>query len=561
MHTAIALSTPEAVSRSWSRDAVIYEVYVRSFADSDGDGIGDLPGVVSRLDYLSGLGVDAVWLTPFYRSPMADGGYDVADYRDVDPSFGTLADFDRLVTEAHARGLRVIIDVVPNHCSIAHPWFQAALAAGPGSPERARFHFRTGDAPPNNWQSVFRGPAWTQLPDGEWYLHLFASEQPDFNWDHPDVRAEFAGVLRFWLDRGVDGIRIDVAHGMVKASGLPDAVERGPVMLVGDETPFFDQDGVHDIYRQWRSILDSYQPERIAVAEAWLPNLSRTARYVRPDELHQAFNFEFLGADWSGPRYREVIDSSLDVMGSVGAPTTWVMSNHDVVRHASRLAAGVGGIAGGAGTAGDPAAKADPAVGLRRARAAVLLMLALPGSVYLYQGEELGLPEVFDLPAGARQDPIFARTGGAELGRDGCRVPLPWSGTQPPYGFGPEGTVPWLPQPEAWERLSVAAQEREPASTLSLYTQALRLRRSLAALGAGDLRWISQPDDDLLVFLRPCVDDGPAVLCALNQATVAREVPGVAGTPLLTSTPLIGNLLPPDGAAWWGVPQLTGEIS
>ena len=314
--------------RSWSRDAVIYQLYVRSFADSDGDGTGDLLGVTSRLDYLTDLGVDALWLTPFYRSPMADGGYDVADYRDVDPRFGTLADFDKLLMEAHARGLRVIIDVVPNHCSDQHVWFQAALTAAPGSPERQRFHFRlgrgeAGERPPNDWQSIFRGPAWTRLPDGDWYLHLFAPEQPDLNWDHPEVRAEFANVLRFWLDRGVDGIRIDVAHGLVKAPGLPDVGHQGTTLLVGDETPFFDQDGVHEIYREWRSILDSYEPERIAVAEAWLPNVYRTARYVRPDELHQAFNFEFLGAPWSAGAYRRVVDSSLEVMGSVGAPTTW----------------------------------------------------------------------------------------------------------------------------------------------------------------------------------------------------------------------------------------------
>ena len=573
MHAAVPFPAPLITERetSWSRHAVIYEVYVRSFADSDGDGEGDLRGVTSRLDYLVDLGVDAVWLTPFYSSPMADGGYDVADYRNVDPSFGTLADFDELVAQAHLRDLRVIIDVVPNHCSSAHPWFQAALAAGPGSPERARFHFRAGDRlgiappgqlgpetessaqdrPPNNWQSIFRGPAWTRLPDGDWYLHMFAPEQPDLNWDSPEVRAEFADILRFWLDRGVDGIRIDVAHGLVKAAGLPDAATPGSGLLVGQQMPYFDQDGVHEIYREWRSIIDSYTPERIAVAEAWLPNLERSARYARPGELHQAFNFEFLGAAWSGPTYRDVIDASLRVMGSVGAPTTWVMSNHDVVRHASRLAAGVGGVAGGAGAAGTTAASADPALGLRRARAVALLMLALPGSVYLYQGEELGLPEVFDLPAEARQDPIFARTAGAELGRDGCRVPLPWSGSIPPYGFGTHGS--WLPQPDSWGRLSVAAQRDDAGSTLSLYTAALRLRRDLPALDAGELRWRSDPSDDVLVFERPARDGGSAVICAVNQGTAPAAV--LAGTPILVSSPLTGDsLLPPNTAAWWIAP-------
>jgi len=545
---------------SWSRDAVIYQVYVRSFADSDGDGTGDLLGVTSRLDYLTELGVDALWLTPFYRSPMADGGYDVADYRDVDPRFGTLADFDKLLVEAHARGLRVIIDVVPNHCSDQHVWFQAALTAPPGSPERQRFHFRpgrgeAGELPPNDWQSIFRGSAWTRLPDGDWYLHLFAPEQPDLNWDQPEVRTDFADVLRFWLDRGVDGIRIDVAHGLVKAPGLPDVGHPGTTLLVGDETPFFDQDGVHEIYREWRSILDSYVPERIAVAEAWLPNLFRTARYVRPDELHQAFNFEFLGTPWSAGDYRRVIDSSLEVIGSVGAPTTWVMSNHDVVRHASRLAAGVGGAAGGVGAAGGAAAQADPALGLRRARAAILLMLPLPGSVYLYQGEELGLPEVFDLPGEARQDPVFVRSKGTELGRDGCRVPLPWSGSQPPYGFGPEGSVPWLPQPTSWAESSVAAQSGVASSTLTLYRDALRLRRELGALGDGELRWLSKPADDVLVFERPGRAAGdPGVLCAVNLGSVAVPVTAAAGAPLIASGPLTSDgLLPPDTAAWWAI--------
>ena len=538
-----------APSRSWSRDAVIYQIYVRSFADSDGDGVGDLPGIVSRLDHLVWLGVDALWLTPFYPSPMADGGYDVADYFDVDPVLGTLADFDKLLGEAHARGLKVIIDLVPNHCSSAHPWFQAALSAGPGSPERARFHFRPGRSggPPNNWQSVFRGPAWTQVPDGEWYLHLFAPEQPDFNWDHPEVRAYFTDVLRFWLDRGVDGIRIDVAHGMVKAAGLPDAAVPGPDMLAAEETPFFDQDGVHEIFRAWRSILDSYQPERIAVAEAWLPNAHRTARYVRPDELHQAFNFELLGTPWSAPAFRRVIEESLDVMGEVGAPATWVMGNHDVVRQATRLGTGAGGTAGGVRGLSELLG-VDRAVGLRRARAAALLMLALPGSVYLYQGEELGLPEVLDLPASARQDPIFARTNGAELGRDGCRVPLPWSGTEPPFGFGPDGSRPWLPQPAEWRELTVEAQRDDPSSTLVLYRTALRLRRELRALGDGELRWRSAPDDEVLVFERPDPHGGPSVVCVVNQGAVPQRLDG---EPLVVSGPLTAaGELPPDTAAW-----------
>ncbi len=535
-----------AVAVSWSRNAVIYEIYVRSFADSDGDGIGDLAGVTSRLDYLAELGVDALWLTPFYVSPMADGGYDVADYRAVDPSFGTLSDFDELVAQAHRRGLRVVIDVVPNHVSSAHPWFREAIRAGPGSPERLRFHMRKGveagegrDEPPNDWQSVFHGPAWSRLSDGDWYLHLFAPEQPDLNWDHPDVRAEFADVLRFWLDRGVDGIRIDVAHGLVKAPGLPD-VGRTTALLDGRPTPFFDQDGVHDIYREWRSILDGYSPERIAVAEAWVANAARAARYVRPDELHQAFNFDFLGTPWSAPAYRRAIDESLTAMGSVGAPATWVLSNHDVVRHATRLAVGRGGTAGGA-SATDAVWAAGAATGLRRARAAALLVLALPGSTYLYQGEELGLPEVFDLPPAARRDPIFARSNGTELGRDGCRVPLPWQGVSPPYGFGPPGTHPWLPQPPSWTALSVEAQHDDPHSTLNLYRTALRLRRSLPP--GAPLRWLSAPDDEVLVFTRG------ELTCAVNLSADPVDVP--TGTPVVLSEHLVDGQLPADTAGWW----------
>jgi alpha-glucosidase len=540
---------------SWSRDAVIYQIYVRSFADSDGDGMGDLRGATQRLDHLVELGVDAIWLTPFYPSPMADGGYDVADFRDVDPVFGSLADFDALLAAAHDRGLKVIIDIVPNHVSSVHPWFRAAVDNGPGSPERKRFHVvEGGEKPPNDWQSVFHGPAWTRLDDGGWYLHLFAPQQPDLNWDHPDVRAEFAQVLRFWLDRGVDGIRIDVAHGLVKAPGLPD-VGRSSALLDGAPTPFFDQDGVHEIYREWRSILDTYRPERIAAAEAWVASADRAARYVRPDELHQAFNFDFLGTSWSASEYRRVIDESLRAMGSVGAPATWVMSNHDVVRHASRLAAGRGGTAGGASATDATGALAHRELGLRRARAATLLLLALPGSVYLYQGEELGLPEVFDLPAAARQDPIFARTNGAELGRDGCRVPLPWSGSEAPYGFGPPGSTPWLPQPPAWEALSVAAQRDDPQSTLTLYRTALKLRRSAAQLGDGELRWWSAPDESVLVFERPGRDE--AIVCAVNLGEGAAVAP--TGELLVASEALVDGKLPPDAAGWWRIDgQATG---
>ncbi|MEV4102766.1 alpha-amylase family glycosyl hydrolase [Nonomuraea sp. NPDC049649] len=483
----------------WWQDAAIYQVYVRSFADGNGDGVGDLIGVRERLPYLAGLGVDAIWLTPFYTSPMADFGYDVADYRDVDPLFGTLGDAKALIDEAHGHGLRVIVDIVPNHTSDQHPWFQEALRGK----NRDRYIFRD---KPNDWESIFGGPAWTQTDDGQWYLHLFDSSQPDLNWEHPEVRAEFESILRFWLDLGVDGFRIDVAHGMVKPPGLPDIGHSGQTRLIGnDVVPYFDNDGVHEIHRSWRRILDSYPGERIGVAEAWAPTPERLALYVRPDELHQAFNFHYLFAPWEARALREVIDTSLATAGSVGAPTTWVLSNHDVKRHVTRYGS------------------------LARARAAALLTLALPGSAYIYQGDELGLPEVLDLPEEVLRDPQRLRD--PDSGRDGCRVPLPWTRH---LGCWRE---PWLPIPAAWGELSVEAQQGVPGSTLELYREALRLRRSFE----GDLVWHDSPEGTLVLSRGD-------LLCTVNLtgSPVAFDVEGE----LLLASGTPGS---PDSAAWWKV--------
>ncbi|MFF8829170.1 alpha-amylase family glycosyl hydrolase [Streptomyces sp. NPDC015131] len=532
-------------SRGWWCDAVIYQIYVRSFADSDGDGVGDLRGARERLPHLARLGVDAVWLTPFYASPQADGGYDVADYRAVDPLFGDLADADDLVRTAHELGLRVIVDIVPNHTSDRHPWFREALA-GTG---RERYHFRPGRGPdgalpPNDWESVFGGPAWTRTPGGAWYLHLFAPEQPDLNWENDEVRAEFDSVMRFWLDLGVDGFRIDVAHGMVKAAGMPDIGHGEQARLIGSQRlPFFDQDGVHEIHRAWRRLLDGYGGERIAVAEAWAPSAERLALYVRPDELHQAFNFAFLNCPWDAASLRRVVDDSLRATASVGAPTTWVLSNHDVVRHTTRYGGG--------------------ATGLRRARAAALLMLALPGSAYVYQGEELGLPEVADLPDEVRQDPAFLRGDGQDGLRDGCRVPLPWTVDGPSYGFGPGGS--WLPQPASWRDLSVEAQTGDPGSTLELYRAALALRRAHPALGAGDaVEWLPAPEG-VLAFRRRAPREGAApgagdLVCTVNLTggPVVLRAPGdrvlLASVPDAASPPAVrgaaeGTRVPPPARA------------
>ncbi|MFF8531137.1 glycoside hydrolase family 13 protein [Streptomyces sp. NPDC015532] len=540
-----------AAHRDWWRDAVIYQVYPRSFADSNGDGMGDLEGVRSRLPYLRDLGVDAVWLSPFYASPQADAGYDVADYRAVDPMFGNLLDADALIRDAHGLGLRIIVDLVPNHSSDQHEWFKRALREGPGSSLRDRYHFRpgkgeNGELPPNDWESIFGGPAWTRVtePDGtagEWYLHLFAPEQPDFNWEHPAVGDEFRSILRFWLDMGVDGFRIDVAHGMVKAEGLPDLGDSDQLKLLGnDVTPFFDQDGVHDIYRQWRTILDEYSGERIFVAEAWTPTVERTANYVRPDELHQAFNFQYLGSHWDAAELRAVIDRTLDAMRPVGAPSTWVLSNHDVTRHATRFA-NEAGLGTQIRTAG------DRELGLRRARAASLLMLALPGSAYVYQGEELGLPDVVDLPDEVRQDPAYFRGAGQDGFRDGCRVPIPWTRAGSSYGFGDGGS--WLPQPAEWAELSIEAQTGVAGSTLELYRDALAVRRERADLGAGDgVTWLTAPEG-VLAFRR-----GDFV-CTANTGNKVVTVPAY-GRVLVSSGEVTLSKdgqaqLPADTTVWW----------
>jgi alpha-glucosidase len=518
----------------WWRDAVVYQVYIRSFSDADGDGVGDLEGIRSRLGYLELLGVDALWITPFYPSPMADHGYDVADPRDVDPVFGDLAAFDALVADAHRHGLRITVDLVPNHTSSAHEWFRAAVASPPGSPERARYHFRPGrgtgaEGAPNNWRSVFGGPAWHRVPDGEWYLHLFAPEQPDLNWTNPEVWADLEKTLRFWLDRGVDGFRIDVAHGMSKPDGLPDddeAASRG-VAAATDGDPRFDHDDVHDVHRMIRAVLDHY-PGAMAVGECWVRDDQRFARYVRPDELHLGFNFRLAQAAFDAGQVRAAIEHSLAAVAGVGATPTWTLSNHDVPRPVTRYGGG--------------------AVGLARARAMALVQLALPGVVYLYNGEELGLPDV-DLPDEALQDPVWERSGHTERGRDGCRVPVPWEDGPPGFGFT-TGT-PWLPMPAEWSALTTAAQLGDAGSTLSLHRRALELRRGHPGLRGGAnarsavaaVEWFGAPPG-CLAFRR----SGSTLVCALNTSDSAVPLP--PGDVLLASGPLAAGLLPPDTAAW-----------
>ncbi|PSL39219.1 alpha-glucosidase [Labedella gwakjiensis] len=511
MTDALLTETRSTTDAAWWRQAAVYQIYPRSFADANGDGIGDVPGIVSRVDYLADLGIDAVWLSPFYPSALADGGYDVADYRNVDPRLGTLEDFDRMVEALHGRGIRVVVDIVPNHTSNLHAWFQEALAAGRGSAARERYIFRegtgeNGEQPPTDWESVFGGPAWERVADGQWYFHNFATEQPDLNWDHPEVREDFLTTLRFWSDRGVDGFRIDVAHMLTKdlTEPLPSRAELDLIPQDGKH-PILDRDDVHEVYAEWRRVFNEYDPPRTAVAEAWVSTPERRAKYASAEGLGQAFNFDLLVADFDATQFRTIIADNLAQSEASGSSTTWVLSNHDVTRHATRY--GLPALDGRPvkqGTewvaAGGPAEGNDREQGLRRARAATLLLLGLPGSAYLYQGEELGLQEVAEITPEQRQDPAFFRGGEFDgLGRDGCRVPLPWTASGSSFGFGTGDAH--LPQPAWFADFAVDVEAGDPTSTLSLYREALRVRHVLQS--DESLEWIETGRPDVLRFARP----------------------------------------------------------
>ncbi|MBJ8346762.1 glycoside hydrolase family 13 protein [Antrihabitans sp. YC2-6] len=525
-------NAPAAVKASahWWQKSVFYQVYPRSFADSNGDGIGDLEGIREKLGYLELLGVDAIWLCPVMRSPMADGGYDVSDPRDIDPMFGGVEALDGLVTEAHARRMRVIMDVVPNHTSDQHVWFQEALTAAPGSPARGRYIFREGRGadgaePPNNWPSIFGGPAWTRItePDGtpgQWYLHIFATEQPDLNWDNPEVFDDLAATLRFWLDRGVDGFRIDVAHGMAKPAELPDmSLANNRLLANNDDDLRFNNAGVHEIHRRIRKVLEEY-PDAVAVGEVWVDDNERFGEYVRPDELHLAFNFRLAEVEFAAEAVREAVENSMSAVATVGGTPTWTLSNHDVAREVTRY---------GGGT-----------VGVDRARAMALVELSLPGVTFIYNGSELGLPNVDDLPDSALQDPVWERSGRTERGRDGCRVPLPWEGRQPPFAF--TTGQPWLPIPPAWKSLTVEAQIEDYNSTFSLFRKALELRAIRPEFSGNDIDWYGSPKG-CLVFRRT-----GGLICALNTTNAAIPLP--PGEVLLATQPIEGRQLAANAAAW-----------
>ena len=536
------VTVPSAPVREWWRHAVMYQVYVRSFADGNGDGTGDIAGLRTRLPYLERLGVDALWVNPWYRSPLLDGGYDVADYREINEQFGTTSEAEEFIAEAHRYGIRVLVDLVPNHTSWDHEWFREALAAAPGSSARERYHFLDGRGddgaqPPNDWQSVFGGPAWTRVPDGQWYLHLFDESQPDVNWDHPDVVAEFEAVMRFWLDRGAAGFRIDVAHALVKAPGYPDAgIGHNDGKGRVEPLPYLDRDEIHPIVRRWRRLLDDYG-DRMMVAEAWV-EADRRPLYLRPDEYHQAFDFDLLSAPWDAVEFRAIISESVRSARAVGSSPTWVLSNHDVVRHATRYGL-PRDVEPGLWLLDGPHDLLDAERGARRARAAALVTFSLPGSAYVYQGDELGLPEAWNLPVEALQDPIWHDSGHTVKGRDGCRVPIPWEPAGASLGFGDDGA--WLPQPDGFAALSAATQDGHDESTLNLYRSALRLRRQLLVDEVGfelvDLR------GEVLAFRR-----GDRFMCVANMGD--DEVPLPAGTVVLASGPLVEGHLPVDTAVW-----------
>jgi alpha-glucosidase len=532
----------------WWRTAVVYQIYPRSFADSNADGIGDLPGVTSRLDYLARLGVDAIWLSPFYPSPLADGGYDVSDYRDVDPRLGTLADFEHLTQTAHELGIHVIVDIVPNHTRDEHPWFQEALRSAPGSPARDRYIFRdgtgpSGDLPPADWVSHFGGSAWDQVEDGQWYCHLFAKEQPDLNWANPEVRGYFLDTLRFWADLGVDGFRVDVAHSLAKDLTEPlrsqSSLDRD-LPLDGSD-PLYDREEVHTIYQEWRAVFDEYDPPRMAVGETWHPTNERTYLYARPTELGQVFDFSLLKSHWDAQEYRTTIQRAIARHALAGGGLTWVLSSHDVPRHASRLVLPPGADADTWLLSNGTEPALDDELGRRRACAATLMMLALPGSPYLYQGEELGLPEVADLPTDVLQDPVFERTGRTLKGRDGCRVPLPWTKDGASFGFGDNGA--WLPQPTGFGELSAQAQDGVTGSTLEMYRSALRLRREHPDLRTPDFDWLPTPPD-ILAFRR-----GAKFRCVVNLSSEPHQL-DAGDEVLLASGPVDQATLPPNHTVW-----------
>jgi len=505
----------------WWERSVIYQVYPRSFQDSDGDGVGDLAGIERRLDYLVTLGVDAIWLSPIFPSPMADFGYDVADYCGVDPLFGDLAGFDHLLAAAHARGLKLLLDFVPNHSSDRHPWFVESRSSR-ASPKRDWYIWRDpapNGGPPNNWTSDMGGPAWEYDPaPGQYYLHAFLKEQPDLNWRNPEVRAAMTDVLRFWLDRGVDGFRIDVLWHIVKAEGLPDNPpnpdyraelgEKHKVLQLNSA----NQPEVHEMAAAFRALADSYG-ERLLVGEIVLPVETLMDYYGRgAPGVHLPSNFQLIEAPWDAAALAALIAAYEAALPPGGWPN-WVIGSHDYPRIAARL-------------------------GEAQARIAAMLLLTLRGTPTLYQGDELGIGDV-TIPPDRVRDPQDLRQPGLGLGRDRSRTPMPWVSS----AFAGFSTVePWLPLNEDWRARNVAAQEGDPRSMLALYRSLLALRRSSEALAIGDFALVPA-DRDVLAYERRHREE--RLLVALNLSSERRTLRLPTGAELLVST---RDMRPPDGS-------------
>lgn len=548
------LISDESTQQWWS-DAVVYQIYPRSFSDANGDGVGDLNGILSKIDYLDDLGVDAIWLSPFYPSPLKDGGYDVADYRDVDSVIGTIQEFDKLVSAAHKRNIKIIIDIVPNHTSNQHPWFKEALNSEPGSAARNRYVFRKGKGkdfgtPPTNWLSNFGGSAWQPCGDGWYYLHLFSKEQPDLNWDNPEVREEFLSILKFWSDKGVDGFRIDVSHALAKDLKDPLRDRLHPEIEVPEATdgsdPLWDRNEVHEIYRGWRKVFNQYNPPRFAVGETWSPFSDRVFQYARKDELGSVFDFSLLKTAWGREQYREVINRTYASARSVESAPTWVLSNHDVPRVASRLGLPEGIRVEDWVTSNGTNPQIDEVSAAKRARSAAMMILFLPGTAFLYQGEELGLPEDVELKPDEIQDPLWEDSGHKNKGRDGARVPLPWSMASSSFGFNTTGKS-WLPQPAWWGKFSVAVERNDSNSFLSLYRAAIALRKEVLAKSSYSYKWGSENDTRILHLIRGSIH----MIINFSQEDVA--LPENARILLISDTPSTQKIkiVRPECAVWF----------
>jgi alpha-glucosidase len=504
----------------WWQHGIIYQIYPRSFKDSNGDGIGDLPGITSKLDYLRWLGVDAIWLSPIYPSPMADFGYDITNYTDVHPLFGTLEDLDTLLHQAHQRDLKLILDFVPNHTSDEHPWFQQARESRTNE-KRDWYIWRDpapGGGPPNNWMSRFGGPAWQfDEPTGQYYLHMYDVKQPDLNWHNPQVRKTMFDVMRFWLDRGVDGFRVDALEVLLKDEQFRDNPVN-PLWKPGDppntrllEHYVVDQPGMHDIMREMRALTESYS-QRVLIGELYLP-LERLMPYYgeQLDEIHLPFNFQFVTMPtWEASTIRQAVEDYEAALPQ-GSWPNWVLGNHDRTRIATR-------------------------VGPEQARLAQMLLLTLRGTPTLYYGDEIGMHDG-DIPPERISDPMAKNMPESGLGRDPVRTPMQWD-RSPNAGFCPPATEPWLPLPTDYPQINVEIEREDPHSMLTLTRRLIKLRRSRSALSTGSYRPIEDVPDGCFVYLRQSSDQGYLIALNFANSEQSLSLPTLGKGHILLSTSL-----------------------